>query len=197
MTKGEQTRQYIIETAAPIFNTKGYESTSLSDIQEATKLTKGAIYGNFADKKELVLAGYNFSCSRLIERIEEIILNAPSAKSAILSYAEFYVKNWKTVFLKGGCPMMNASIEADDFLPFLRDSVRNSMKQILALLQNTIEMGQSKGAFNSNVNAEEYASIIFSIIEGNILLAKTMNNSKYFTLAADRIRQIVEKELEV
>jgi Transcriptional regulator len=197
MTKAEQTRQYIIQTVAPIFNTKGYESTSLSDIQEATKLTKGAIYGNFSDKKELVIAAYNFSCSGLIDRIEEIILKSSSAKSGILSYADFYVKNWKTVFVIGGCPIMNASVEADDYLHFLKDSVRNSMKQLIWLLQNTIESGQLKGEFKSDAKAEEYAAMILSIVEGNILLAKTMNDNKYFKLAADRVKLIIEKELEV
>ena len=31
---------------------KGYTGTSLSDIVDATGLTKGAIYGNFANKDE-------------------------------------------------------------------------------------------------------------------------------------------------
>lgn len=45
--KSERTRQFIIEKVAPIFNRKGYAGTSLSDLTEATGLTKGAIYGNF------------------------------------------------------------------------------------------------------------------------------------------------------
>ncbi|HEV8130883.1 MAG TPA: TetR/AcrR family transcriptional regulator, partial [Acidobacteriota bacterium] len=32
MTKGEQTRRQIVEKAAPLFNRKGYEGTSLSDL---------------------------------------------------------------------------------------------------------------------------------------------------------------------
>ncbi|HAE68223.1 MAG TPA: TetR/AcrR family transcriptional regulator, partial [Sphingobacterium sp.] len=53
MSKAEQTRQYIIEKTAPIFNKKGYFATSLSDITTATGLTKGSIYGNFKDKDDL------------------------------------------------------------------------------------------------------------------------------------------------
>ncbi len=56
MNKAERTRHFIIEKAAPIFNTKGYAGTSLSDMTEATGLTKGSIYGNFADKDEVALA---------------------------------------------------------------------------------------------------------------------------------------------
>jgi len=42
MTKGEQTRRKIVEAAAPIFNKRGYEGSSLSDLMEATGLKKGA-----------------------------------------------------------------------------------------------------------------------------------------------------------
>ncbi|WP_367331061.1 TetR/AcrR family transcriptional regulator [Sphingobacterium multivorum] len=195
MTKAEQTRQYIIETTAPIFNIKGYENTSLADVQEATKLTKGAIYGNFSDKKELVIAAYNYNYSRLIETIEAMMSKQPSAKEAIVSYVNFYVKNWKLVFQRGGCPIMNASIEADDYLHFLKNSVQNSMKKFIGLLQHKIEEGQSNGEFSNKVDAAEYASMIFATMEGSILLAKTMNDKKYFKFAADRITFIVEKEL--
>jgi TetR/AcrR family transcriptional repressor of nem operon len=40
MTKGERTRREIVEKAAPLFNQKGYEGTSLSDLMEATGLKK-------------------------------------------------------------------------------------------------------------------------------------------------------------
>jgi TetR/AcrR family transcriptional regulator, transcriptional repressor for nem operon len=35
MTKGQQTRREIIEKAAPLFNQKGYEGTSLSELMDA------------------------------------------------------------------------------------------------------------------------------------------------------------------
>jgi len=51
-TKAEQTRQLIVEKTAPIFNVKGYAGTSVSDMTKATGLTKGSVYGNFANKAE-------------------------------------------------------------------------------------------------------------------------------------------------
>lgn len=195
MTKAEKTRQFIIEKSAPIFNIKGYETTSLSDIQEATKLTKGAIYGNFSDKNELAIAAYDYSCSGLLERINTLLKNAPTAKEAILAYSDYYVQNWQFVFKRGGCPLMNAAVEADDHLHYLRDSVRKSMKRFIKTLQQTIEQGQANNEFDTKADADEYAALIFSIMEGNILLAKIMNDKKYFLTAADRIKRIIEQEL--
>jgi len=61
MTKAESTRLFIIERIAPVFNKKGYHGTSLADITEATGLTKGSIYGNFANKEEVAIAVYEYN----------------------------------------------------------------------------------------------------------------------------------------
>ena len=54
----EQTKQLIIDKALPIFNTKGYNAASISDITSATGITKGAIYGNFKNKDEVATAAF-------------------------------------------------------------------------------------------------------------------------------------------
>ncbi|SDG17773.1 TetR/AcrR family transcriptional regulator [Epilithonimonas hungarica] len=197
MTKAERTRQFIIEKSAPLFNIKGYESTSLSDIQEATKLTKGAIYGNFSDKNELAIAAYNFNCSYAIGLINKAVAKAATAREALIAYPNYYAKNWQTVFKTGGCPLMNAAVEADDHLHYLRDSVRNGMKRFMETLQLTIERGQANNEFKAKANSEEYAALIYSIMEGNIMLAKIMNDPKYFQIAARHIESIIERELSV
>ena len=195
MTKAERTREFIIQKSAPLFNTKGYEGTSLSDIQEATNLTKGAIYGNFADKNELEVAVFEFSCSAVLERIKEIMQKNATAKEALLAYANYYTENWQVVFKRGGCPVMNTAIEADDHLHYMKDSVRKNMKRFIKLLTTTIEQGQANNEFKANADAEEYAAFIYSVIEGNILLAKTMNTPKYFHIATKHIKQTIEQEL--
>lgn len=195
MSKAEQTRQFIIEKSAPIFNVKGYDSTSLADIQKATKLTKGAIYGNFSDKNELAIAAYEYSSTVVIDALSDRMKNATSAKEALLAYPNYYAQNWQFVFKKGGCPLMNAAVEADDHLHFMREIVRKSMRRFMQLLQDVIEHGQAKKEFSSKVNAAEYAAMIFSFMEGTILLAKIMNDAKYFHIVTDRIKLIVEHEL--
>ena len=61
MTKGEQTRRKIVEAAAPIFNKRGYEGSSLSDLMEATGLKKGGIYRHFSSKEELAAEAFDYT----------------------------------------------------------------------------------------------------------------------------------------
>src|SRR5207247_2001481 len=46
-TKGLQTRQRIVEMAAPVFNRQGYVGASMRDLISATGLEKGGIYNHF------------------------------------------------------------------------------------------------------------------------------------------------------
>lgn len=50
-----KTKQNIIETARTKFKSKGYFKTSLQEIADEIGLTRGALYHNFKDKKEIFL----------------------------------------------------------------------------------------------------------------------------------------------
>ncbi len=66
--RAEKTRATIITAAADLFDRQGYESTSLSDIVEHARVTKGALYFHFAAKEDLahaVLELQSATCRRL------------------------------------------------------------------------------------------------------------------------------------
>ena len=55
----EETVKLIVDVATKLFTQKGYDSTSLQDIINETKLSKGAIYHHFASKEEIFEAIFN------------------------------------------------------------------------------------------------------------------------------------------
>lgn len=61
MKKSLETRSFIIKKVAPLFNKKGFAGTYLSDMNEATSLSKGSIYGNFKDKNEVAIEALKFN----------------------------------------------------------------------------------------------------------------------------------------
>jgi AcrR family transcriptional regulator len=52
----ERTRQRLLAEAQRLFRERGYTATSLEQIAEAAEVTKGAIYGHFASKEDLMLS---------------------------------------------------------------------------------------------------------------------------------------------
>jgi len=57
--KGERTRRKIIHAALHLFSVKGYFHTSISDLLQATELTKGGLYGHFQSKEDIWYAVYD------------------------------------------------------------------------------------------------------------------------------------------
>jgi AcrR family transcriptional regulator len=51
----ERTRQRLLAEAQRLFRERGYAATSLEQVAEAAEVTKGAIYGHFASKEDLML----------------------------------------------------------------------------------------------------------------------------------------------
>lgn len=198
MSKAEKTKQFIIEKTASLFNTKGYMSTSLSDITEATGLTKGSIYGNFGNKDEVALEVYKYNSSLLSKSMAKSLGDEfPTTIDKLNAFVNFYRKSWKAVFESGGCPLMNAATEADDTFPTLKKQVTQSFEGWIKKITGVIADGQKNGEIDQNINADEYGALFIMLVEGGILLAKTTEEEKYLHLALDRVSFMIDKELKI
>jgi AcrR family transcriptional regulator len=54
--KRERTRARLVDAAAAVIGEKGWDRTSLEEVARRAGMTRGAIYGNFANREELFLA---------------------------------------------------------------------------------------------------------------------------------------------
>ncbi|WP_394678197.1 TetR/AcrR family transcriptional regulator [uncultured Sphingobacterium sp.] len=195
MSKAEQTRQYIIEKTAPIFNKKGYFATSLSDITTATGLTKGSIYGNFKDKDDLATHVYTYQSRKISEAVNQQIIQQKTSLKKLLSFLDFYKDNFKNIAASGGCPMMNAAVEADDSLSFLTPKVRRSFDLWRQRLILILEEGVASGEFKQHISAENYAITFMAMVEGGILLSKISGRGKDLAIVLDKMKEMVDLEI--
>jgi TetR/AcrR family transcriptional repressor of nem operon len=196
MSKAENTKKYIIEKSAPVFNIKGYSGTSLSDIIAVTGLTKGAIYGNFENKDEVAIAAYLHNLDELIGKLTAAMHNKKTASDKLIAFTDYYRTNWKVIFERGGCIIQNAAIEADDNAPYLKKHVQRSIKDWVKSFTRIIEMGQRDGTFKKKIDAEAYAYQLVIILEGAIMLGKIMNNQQLLFKGLDKIVDLIHTELE-
>ncbi|CAM3722115.1 TetR/AcrR family transcriptional regulator [Sphingobacterium prati] len=197
MSKAEQTRQFIIERTAPIFNKKGYFATSLSDITTATGLTKGSIYGNFKDKDDLAIHVYTYQSEKISEAVNQQIILQKTALKKLFAFFDFYKENFKNIAASGGCPLMNAAIEADDSLPFLTPKVKRSFALWKQRLISILEEGINNGEFKRDISAEHFAVTFMAMIEGGILLSKISGRAKDFAILLDNMKEMVNREIKI
>jgi TetR/AcrR family transcriptional repressor of nem operon len=105
--RSEKTRQFIIETAAPIFNKKGYAGTSMSDLTAATGLTKGSIYGNFKDKNDVAVHAFQHNIDLIFDFFTKELKAAGSTLEKLLAYPRGFRKIYPMILSYGGCPILN------------------------------------------------------------------------------------------
>jgi AcrR family transcriptional regulator len=192
MSKAEKTRQFIIEKTAPIFNTKGFAGTSLSDMTEATGLTKGSIYGNFADKDEVALAAFDFNVRRVAGLVRAEMDKYASYRDKLMVYIEIYGNSGKFPLFVGGCPIMNTITEADDTHPRLKQKAGEALVYWKERIQTTVQAGIEAGEFKSPVNTEEAALTIISLLEGGILFAKATGKPHYRKLIVNSAENFIK-----
>ncbi|WP_118972216.1 TetR/AcrR family transcriptional regulator [Taibaiella koreensis] len=172
LTKSERTRQLIIERAAPVFNRKGYAGTSMSDILEATGLAKGGIYGNFESKDDIAAAAFDYSYQMVLTAVRARVMAERTAAGKLQAIFKFYHNYTVNSLFPGGCPVLNTAVETDDQLPFLKRKAAAAMQEMLQSLQYIIQKGIDTGEFDNRLHAEEEAMLIYSIIEGGIMMSK-------------------------
>jgi len=59
-SKGEETRQHVLDTALALFRRRGFARTTMRDIADAAGLSLGAAYHYFPSKEALVMAYYEW-----------------------------------------------------------------------------------------------------------------------------------------
>src|SRR5690606_39591748 len=73
MRNPEYTKKRILQRSAVLFNTRGYQATSVSDITDATGFTKGAIYRHFKNKEELVRQSLATMAEAMYEKMRAVV----------------------------------------------------------------------------------------------------------------------------
>lgn len=172
MSKAEKTKQLIIEKTAPIFNRKGYAGTSLSDLTEATGLTKGSIYGNFSGKDEVALAAFDYNYSLVSSGMLKKIDVKVHAADKLRVFLEVFGDFPNNPSMQGGCPILNTAIEADDTHMQLRARAVNAIENWYARIGKIIRQGIDEGQIKEGTNARDFAGAFIALLEGGIMLAK-------------------------
>jgi AcrR family transcriptional regulator len=178
MGKAEQTRQYIIEKAAPIFNKKGIAGTTVDDVMSATGMAKGGIYGRFENRDEIANASVEYLLEQLGKRMKEIMSREKTAVRKLFAYMNDQLDPLNS-YLEGGCPILNFSVEADDTDPVLKKRLSKAIETGQERIAAVVKQGVENGELSANINAKDFALKMFSSIEGALMISRVSGNVQY------------------
>lgn len=193
MNKAAKTKQFIVEMTAPVFNEKGYTGTSLNDMTNATGLTKGSIYGNFANKDEVALAAFDHNLQKIGVIIRQEMDKKTTCKDKLMVYVHVYENFLKHPFPAGGCPILNTAIEADDTHPLLKQKAVDAIHNWKNIITSLIEKGIQQGEFSKHTNVEQTALTMIALIEGCIMISKLTGKMNYRKAIMQSVEKIINE----
>jgi TetR/AcrR family transcriptional repressor of nem operon len=188
--KGDKTRQRIIAQSAPLLNQKGYEGCSLQDIMAAVGLEKGGIYRHFASKEELAVAAFDFAWAEVshgrtrgLEEVHDPVLRI---EAFIRNFAE------RRSALRGGCPLLNTAIDADDGNAALRARAREALNEWRTRLRSLVSLAVRRGSLKRGTRPYVVASLIIGTLEGALMISRLEEDRKALMIARDHLIAYME-----
>ena len=188
-TKGQRTRRRILERAAPVFNTKGYSGSSMSDLVRETGLEKGGIYNHFGSKEELALAAFDHAAGMMRERLRAAQEGRGGALERLFAVVDVLGRLVEDPPVAGGCPVLNTAVEADDALPALKEKAEAAATDWLRLIGSIVKEGVRSGEFVPDADPRATASVVVATLEGALMLAKLCDDGAHMRRAMEHIKE--------
>ena len=176
---GSKRRLAILASAAPIFNRRGYAGTSIADILAATDLEKGGLYNHFTSKEQLAIEAFDYAYAQVEHYFTEALLKAESGVARLRAYIDAFERYCARPVVDGGCPVVNACVEADDALPFLRERVARAFKAMRGVVLRNTMRAIEKGEFPKSVDGEQTADFIVAALEGAVILSRGLRSRSH------------------
>jgi TetR/AcrR family transcriptional regulator, transcriptional repressor for nem operon len=166
-SKGELTRQHIIDKSMQLLSVQGYFNTSIAGIIKATGLTKGGLYGHFRNKEEIWYAVYA-ECVRIWKGI---VFQGVRDISDPLARLERVMENSLKNYLgggvfEGGCFLFNSLVELAGQASAMSDHVLKGFRDFSALLRQWLEEAQQQGRLREGFSPDEIADFLVISMNG-------------------------------
>jgi TetR/AcrR family transcriptional regulator, transcriptional repressor for nem operon len=195
MRKGERTRQRIIRQAAPLFNQRGYEGSSMQEIMAATELEKGGIYRHFSSKQELAAQAFDYAWAEAIKARRHDLESVENSVDKLKQFIANFVERRGSV--PGGCPLLNTATDSDDGNLVLRARAREALLGWRIFLGSIITGGIRKGEIRPDVAETKLANVIIASLEGAIMISRLEQSPRPLQDAQSHLENYLETKVRM
>jgi TetR/AcrR family transcriptional regulator, transcriptional repressor for nem operon len=194
-SKGQKTRERIVAQAANLFNQRGFEGSSMSDVMAATGLEKGGIYRHFSSKEELAAEAFDYAWKSAFETRIHDLEQVPNSIEKLKRFIVNFINGRPAV--PGGCPVLNTAVEADDGNLLLRDRVRAAWREWRDYLAEIVAAGLKRKEIRPEVDAKQVATLIISSLEGALMIARLERNKEALLTAQSHLERYLDTEVHL
>jgi TetR/AcrR family transcriptional repressor of lmrAB and yxaGH operons len=190
MSKGERTKQRMLEVTGELMRRRGFHGTGLSEIVERSRAPKGSLYFHFpGGKDELAAAALEQAAGAWRARLLEVI-EAGGAKGvgrAIKRACEAIAAELEASKFANGCPLATVTLEVAAENPGVREVAEHGYKSWEALIAARLGAGGIAAA-----RAESLATLVLSSVEGALILSRAYADTTPLRRVAAQLAALVE-----
>lgn len=187
--KGDKTSQKIVQKSLQLFSVKGYFNTSISDILQATGLTKGGLYNHFNCKEDI----WRAACYEAGKIWRKIVLNASENEKDPLERIAIVINNDMRHYLganvfEGGCFFLNSLIELSGQRPDMSKEVLLGFLNFSSLIHIWLDEADQKGILKPGIDTKEVANFIVVALNGAAAFYAATKNPIYWKQMIEQLR---------
>lgn len=176
-TKGERTRERILDIAYDAIVHKGFAATSIEELVEASGITKSGFFYHFRDKNDLARQLYQ----RFVDE-DDTILNALAERARALSedplhslliFLNLYAEMMDDmVELHPGCLVATITYQEQFFDSRVRGMNLDYVLNLRARFRDWLEAAAAAHPPRTNIDIEALADQVTTVVEGSIVLSR-------------------------
>lgn len=191
MTKGDRTRDAILDEAIDLASVVGLEGLSIGELAHRTGLSKSGLFAHFGSKETLQVEVLRAGFGRFADTVVRPALDAPRGLARVRALFDGWLE-WTTYCMSGGCLMVAASVELDDRQGPARDYLVETQREWLQFLAGAAERATRTGEFRADLDHEQFAHEFNSILLGYNQARRLLRDP----VAETRARRAFERLIE-
>ena len=156
-TKGQRTRQAILDVAARLATEEGLEPLSIGRLAHAAGMSKSGLFAHFGSKEELQLATVDHAASIFVREVIAPARSAPEGLPRVWALCEGMIDYSERQVFPGGCFFASASFEFKRRPGPVRERIEASVRNWRSYLEHAVERAQEAGDVDDTVGAREIA----------------------------------------
>ncbi|NJD90031.1 MAG: TetR/AcrR family transcriptional regulator [Geobacter sp.] len=190
-TKGEITREKILEAARELFNSRGFSATTINDLVAATGMKKGSLYFHFSGKDEIAREVLQDAAAEFVAFLDKT-LAGDDPGAAIDNFFRCALDKHLASGFVGGCIFGNTALEMSDSNREFAGVIANVFDAWISRLAATVQTAQERGQIKAGIDSEAVARLIVATIEGGIMMSRLKKDERPMRVCLDALRTALD-----
>jgi AcrR family transcriptional regulator len=191
-TKGQRTRNSILEVAAALATEEGLEPLSIGRLAEATAMSKSGLFAHFGSKEELQLATVDHAATLFVDEVIDPARSAPKGLPRVWALCDHMIGYAERQVFPGGCFFAATSFEFNNRPGPVRDRIEEMIRSWLSYLEHAVEQAQEAGELDATASAREVAFQLDAFAQASNAQYQLFRDPQVF----DDARRAIEGRLE-